>query len=78
MSVFLSHFATVLPAIQIGISILLVITILMQSRGTGMGAAFGGGSSVYRTKRGIEKGLFRASITLGVLFALTSLARLVI
>jgi len=54
--------------IQILLSVLLVTTILLQQRGTGLGSAFGGGSEVFRTKRGIEKGLFYATIVLSVLF----------
>lgn len=57
-----------LPIIQIIISILLVTAILLQQRGTGLGAAFGGAGDLFRTKRGIEKGLFYATICLSVLF----------
>ena len=62
-----------LAAIQILISILLVTCILLQQRGTGIGSAFGGGSDVFRTKRGIEKGLFVATIVLSVLFFVTAI-----
>ncbi len=58
----------VLSIIQIVLSTLLIAAILLQQRGTGLGAAFGGASDVFRTKRGIEKGLFYASIGLAVLF----------
>ncbi len=68
---------------QIIIPILLIVVILMQSRGTGIGGAFGGGPSGgglgggnYLTKRGIEKKLYYATIVLAVLFFLVSLARL--
>lgn len=59
--------------IQILVSALLVTCILLQQRGTGLGAAFGGASDVFRTKRGIEKGLFYATIALSVLFFVTAL-----
>lgn len=62
-----------LAIIQILISVLLVTSILLQQRGTGLGAAFGGASDVFRTKRGIEKGLFYVTIGLSVLFFLTSI-----
>lgn len=62
-----------LAGIQILISILLVSAILLQQRGTGLGAAFGGAGDVFRTKRGIEKGLFYATIGLSVLFFLTAI-----
>ena len=58
---------------QIVLSVLLVVSILLQHRGTGLGGAFGGESNVYRSKRGIEKFLYYASITLGVLFVIFSI-----
>ncbi|MFH1232819.1 MAG: preprotein translocase subunit SecG [Patescibacteria group bacterium] len=63
---------------QMVIAILLAISILMQSRGTGLGNVFGGSSNVYRTKRGIEKKLFIVTIILAVLFFLISLANMII
>jgi preprotein translocase subunit SecG len=62
-----------LPTIQILLSILLVTAILLQQRGTGLGSAFGGEGNVFRTKRGIEKGLFYVTIGLTVLFFTTAI-----
>jgi preprotein translocase subunit SecG len=62
-----------LPIIQILLSILLTGAILLQQRGTGLGMAFGGEGNVFRTKRGVEKGLFYASIGLAVLFFVTAI-----
>ncbi len=59
--------------IQIVLSILLVAAILLQQRGTGLGSAFGGGGEVFRTKRGVEKGLFYATIVIAVLFFVTAI-----
>lgn len=53
---------------QVGVSILLIVAILLQNRGTGLGSAFGGSGGVYLTKRGLEKKLFVATIVLAVLF----------
>lgn len=64
---------TILPIIQIVLSVLLVTAILLQQRGTGLGAAFGGEGTVFRTKRGLEKGLFYATIGLAVLFFVTAI-----
>lgn len=61
---------------QISVSIALMASILLQARGAGLGAAFGGDSSVYRSRRGIEKRLFQFTIILGALFVIFSLANL--
>ncbi|OGD67083.1 preprotein translocase subunit SecG, partial [Candidatus Berkelbacteria bacterium RIFCSPHIGHO2_12_FULL_36_9] len=57
-----------LNIIQIVLAVLLMVSILLQHRGTGLGGAFGGESNVYRSKRGVEKFLFYSAITLGILF----------
>lgn len=62
-----------LPIIQLVLSVLLVAAILLQQRGSGLGAAFGGEGNVFRTKRGVEKGLFYVSIGLSVLFFATAI-----
>jgi preprotein translocase subunit SecG len=59
---------------QIVVSVLLMIAILLQSRGAGLGNVFGGSGGVYLTKRGLEKKLFIATIVLAALFLLVSLA----
>lgn len=73
----IDHLRNWLPLIQVILSALLVVAVLLQARGTGVGGAFGGSGAVYRTRRGIEKSLFRATIVLAILFALVSLARIV-
>ena len=59
---------------QVLISIGLMAAILLQSRGAGLGATFGGDSSVYRSRRGIEKRLFQLTIIVVVLFVIFSIA----
>jgi preprotein translocase subunit SecG len=59
---------------QIVVSIGLMAAILMQARGAGLSATFGGDSSVYRSRRGIEKRLFQFTILLAALFVVFSLA----
>ena len=50
----------------------LIAAVLMQSRGSGLGATFGGGdSSVYRSRRGVEARLYQFTIVLSVLFVVT-------
>lgn len=58
---------------QIVVSILLMVAILLQNRGAGLGGVFGGTGGVYLTKRGLEKKLFIATIVLAVIFILLSL-----
>ena len=62
----------ILDIIQIISAILLIVVILMQNRGTGLGSAFGGEGNVYRTKMGFEKILFKASIALAIIFFITA------
>jgi preprotein translocase subunit SecG len=56
------------------VAIALMASILLQSRGAGLGATFGGDSSVYRSRRGIEKRLFQFTVILAVLFVVFSIA----
>lgn len=59
---------------QIIVSILLVTAILLQQRGTGLSAAFGGEGNIYRTKRGLEKTIFAATVILAVVFVILAVA----
>ena len=58
---------------QIIVSIALVASILLQSRGTGLSGTFGGDSAVYRSRRGIERRLFQFTVLLAILFVAFSL-----
>jgi protein translocase, SecG subunit len=65
------------PVLAIGqliVSVALSFSILLQSRGSGLGGTFGGDSAVYRSRRGIERRLWQFTIILIVLFGLFSLA----
>jgi len=53
-------------------SLLLVIIVLLQDRGGELGGAFGGSGSFYRSRRGIEKFLFKGTIILATVFIATS------
>jgi preprotein translocase subunit SecG len=51
------------------VSIVLIGSVLLQSRGGGLGSAFGGdNTSVQRTRRGFEKLLFQFTIAVSVVF----------
>ncbi|MCL4240623.1 MAG: preprotein translocase subunit SecG [Dehalococcoidia bacterium] len=60
--------------LQIIVSVTLIVVVLLQAKGSGFGAALGGmsGGSVYRTKRGLEKTLFQATILLIIVFIFVS------
>ena len=67
-----------LPAIrviQIILSVAVILFILLQVRGAGLGSAFGASntSSTFKTRRGVEKLLFNITIVFVVLFAAVSL-----
>lgn len=69
--------SNILNISQIVISALLIGTILLQQKGSGLGSAFGGeGGNIYNTRRGAEKILFYATIVLSVLFLLISIIRI--
>jgi len=67
-----------LAVTQIIISILLVILILLQAQGTGLGSTWGGGGETYHTRKGVEKIVFVATIIGIVCFVLLSLASLLL
>ena len=67
---------TYLNVAQIVLSIALILTILLQVRGGGLGGIFGQPDTVYRTKRGVEKTLFQLTIALVVLFIIISVMTL--
>jgi preprotein translocase subunit SecG len=58
------------------LAIALIASILLQQRGTGLGGAFGGEVTAYRSRRGIERTLFRMTVLLSVLFVAFSLLNL--
>ncbi len=61
---------------QMILAVALVSAILLQQRGTGLGGTFGGEITAYRSRRGIERTLFRLTIVLAVLFVVFSLLNL--
>ncbi len=58
---------------QIVIAVAVATSILLQARGTGLSATFGGESTAYRSRRGLERTLFRLTIVLIVVFVAISL-----
>lgn len=74
----LSLMKNVIVIAQIAVSVLLVVIILLQNRGAGVSAIFGGTGGAYRTKRGLERGLHILTILLAVLFVAVGVLNLVI
>lgn len=68
----------ILSYVELATAVLLTVTILMQSKGAGLGSVFGGEGNVYRTKRGAERALFITTIVLGVIFAGAAAASLIL
>ena len=63
---------------QIVISILLIISILLQQRGAGGSGLFGGTGDAYQQRRGIEHFMFIATVILAVLFLASALTSLIL
>ncbi len=59
------------------IAILIIVTVTLQSRGSEGGVAVRTSGESYRSKRGIEKTLFYATIILCAVFALLSILALI-
>lgn len=66
--------ANILPYLQIILSIILIVSILLQQSSAGVGGALGGGESggLYNTRRGFEKFLFTLTIVISIFFVSTS------
>lgn len=69
---------TLANIVQLVTAVVLIVFVILQQRGSGLGGAFGGGGEVYQTKRGVEKGLFIATIIVGALFVLSGIARFIL
>lgn len=64
---------------QIIVSIILIVLIAIQQRGSGLGAGFGGGGSeVYSTRRGAQKKIYYATIVLAAIFLVLGVLNILI
>jgi preprotein translocase subunit SecG len=68
----------IVPIFQIIVSILLLMAILLQAKGAGLGTAFGGGGEFYQSRRGVEKILYWATVILVALFLISSILSVII
>ncbi len=67
-----------LNIIQIVLAVALIVVILLQNKGTGLGSIMGGDGNVYRTKRGFEKTLFYSTIAISIAFFGVAIANILI
>mgnify|MGYP000874300655 CR=1 FL=1 len=66
----------ILLIVQVVICAVLIVSVLLQNRAEGLGKMFGGGGEVVRTKRGLEKVLYYATIVL--IIALITISLLIL
>lgn len=64
---------TYLYVAQIIVSVALVIAVILQVRGGGLGGIFGQPETVFRTRRGLEKTLLQITIALAILFVVLAI-----
>ncbi len=70
---------TYLYIAQILLGIGLIVLVLLQTKGTGLSGVFGGQDAyAARTRRGVEKTLFNATIVVAAAFFLISLVSVMI
>ena len=76
----MTQWVPALRIVQIIIAVAVIVFILLQVRGAGLGSIFGGSSagSVFKTRRGVERLIFNITIVLVVLFAVVSVLSVVI
>jgi preprotein translocase subunit SecG len=64
---------------QIIISAALVVVILLQTKGGGMGGVFGGTeTAVYKTRRGVERTIFNITIGLSIAFFVITILNVIV
>jgi preprotein translocase subunit SecG len=68
---------TALNIVQIVLATALTLVILLQVKGGGIGGIFGQAETVYRTKRGVEKWLFYATIVIASAFVIVAIVSLI-
>ncbi|EKE20992.1 MAG: hypothetical protein ACD_7C00394G0001 [uncultured bacterium] len=68
----------ILNIVQILVSVALIIMILVQTKGGGLGSSFGQTQEMFRTKRGTERIFHFATIFLSCLFLITSILSVLI
>ena len=70
--------STYLNIVQIIIATSLIALVIIQARSGGLGGVFGADSAAYRTRRGVERTLFNATVGMAVVFFLLAIITLFI
>ncbi|MDP3725540.1 MAG: preprotein translocase subunit SecG [Nanoarchaeota archaeon] len=65
-------------ALQVIVSIILIVLVLIQERSGGLSGAFGGGGAPFETRRGLEKRMYQATIVTAVAFFVLAVVNLII
>ena len=74
----MASMSVVLTVVEVVSALITMMAVLLQHRGTGIGGAFGGEDLSYRSRRGIERFLFRLTIVMGTIFLISAIAQLLI
>ncbi len=70
---FFTPYLQYIQIVQIILGVALTVAILLQARGAGLGSVFGGTGTVFKTRRGIDKMLFRITIAFAIAFCVVSI-----
>ena len=65
-----------LLVLNIILSVLIIVFILIQGKGAGLGSAWGGGGEMFQTRRGMEKIILWLTMVFIVIFFVVSLINL--
>jgi len=68
----------ILQVLQIFSAFIIIVSVLLQQKGTGLSEVFGGENTSYRTKRGAEKFLLWITIVMSLVFFGSTLASYII
>jgi protein translocase SecG subunit len=69
---------TILTYVQLASALLLIVGVLLQQRGEGLGGSIIGTTLEYSTRRGVQKSIYWATVGAAVVFFGSSVARLVL
>ena len=67
-----------LTALQVIVSIILIILVLLQERSSGLSNVFGGGGTPFETRRGLEKKIYQATIVTAAAFFILAILNIIV